>query len=341
MNSQKWIATGLCATMVLSIILAPKAARADNNHDDRPVRLVVTDWVDPIGKIAGEFLVNGALTINGRAASADQPIWSGDLLQSRADTSVPVVLDSIGRVTLAKGTVVRLATTRTTLAGGGKRVELVASLAQGEIAVGLQPGASARVRAAGSAFASSRGAVFNATCREGLASIAVKSGDVRRDEEQGSQQHEYTIRPVGHGSNIKVPASGTRQIQLQVVEDNVPVPGVGVLFVLDVSGAINGKLGVGTLSNTTLTVVTNASGVAAVQFVAGPTSGTVPVSATIEGTRTSWTGEITVTSRGGSSHKLGWAIAALIGTGAAAGVAYALTRDKESLQVQPPEVKNP
>jgi hypothetical protein len=87
-------------------------------------------------------------------------------------------------------------------------------------------------------------------------------------------------------------------------------------------------------------VITNTNGIAAVHFVAGPTSGTIPISATVEGTRASWTGMITVKSRG-VSRGTGWAIVALIGAGAAAGIAYALTREKDSLEPQPPVVKNP
>jgi len=339
-DRQKCVATGLCAIMFLSVVLAPKAARADNNRNDRPIRIVATDWADPIGKVAGEFLVRGALTINGRPACLDEPVWDGDLLQTRTGISVAVLLDAIGTITLRKGTVVRLATGSGMSNEGQTPRELIASLGLGEVSIKLQPAVSARVRAGESAFVSSQGAVFSASFREGVSSVAVKSGEVHKDEQAG-QQHQYTIKPVGHGSNIHVPASGTLQIQVQVIEDSLPVPGVAVLFVLDISGAVNGKLGVGTLSNTTLNVVTNAYGIAAVQFVAGPTAGTVPVSATIEGTRTSWTGEITVTSRGASSHKIGWAIVALIGTGAAAGIAYALTRNRDSLKVQPPEVKNP
>jgi hypothetical protein len=341
LNRQKWIATGLCAIMALSVIFAPKTASAADIRDDRPIRLVARDWADPIGRVAGEFLVGGALTINGRPACADQPVWEGDLLQTRASINVPVLLDAIGTITLRKGTVVRLTTRR--MSDAVQTIpQLVASLAVGEVSIRLQPAANARVQTGESGFVSSQGAAFTASYRDGLGSIAVKSGEVHKDEEQGGgPQHQYTIKPVGHGSNIHIPASGTKQIQVQVIEDNQPVPGVAVLFVLDISGAVNGKLGVGTLSNTTLNVVTNANGIAAVQFVAGPTSGTVPVSATIEGTRTSWTGEIIVTSRGGGSHKVGWAIAAIIGTAAAAGIAFALTRDRDSLQVQPPEVKNP
>jgi len=117
-----------------------------------------------------------------------------------------------------------------------------------------------------------------------------------------------------------------------------------VLFALDTSGAIIGLLGLGTLSGTTANVVTDADGMAAVQFVARDLSGSGPISATIDGTRVSWAGEITVTSSsktGGSRGGI-WAIAVIAGAAGAAGIAYALTRDnKEPLQAQPPVVKNP
>jgi len=340
-SRQKLVATGLCAIMILSVSFAPKTAGADNTPRERPIRLVSNEWADPIGKVVDEFQASGTLTINGRAAHAAQPIWDGDLLQTHDGISVPVFLDSIGIITLRKGTVVRLATGRGLRDGSPVPPEMIALLALGEVSIKLRPAANARIRAGGSAFVSSRGAAFSASFREGVSLVTVKSGEVRKDEKQAGRDHQYTIKPVGHGSNIHIPASETRQIQVQVIEDGLPVPDVAVLFVLDISGAVNGQLGVGTLSNSTLSVVTNSNGIAAVQFVAGPTSGTVPVSATIEGTRTSWNGEITVTSRGGGSHKLGWTIFALIGTAAAAGVAYALTRDRDSLKVQPPVAKNP
>jgi hypothetical protein len=338
MTMHKWIATGLCAVIFLSVSFAPSSARADSGSRevDRPIRLYATASAGPIGSI--EATVAGALTVNGHDASAGQWIWSGDLLELRAGVRVPVSLDSIGQVTLSRGTGVRLATRRTTREDGAKRFALIASLVQGEITVSLEHDASAYLRVARAEYASSEGAAFLASVREGRASIAVKSGEVRAEPQ--SSQPQYSIRPVGHGSNIKVPAGGLRRLQVQVLEDDKPVSGAGVMFVLDTSGAVIGLLGLGTLTGTTASVVTGADGIAAVQFVARNTSGSSPISATVEGTRVSWTGEITVTSKG-VSRGTGWAVFALVGAGAAAGIAYALTRNKDSLQAQPPVVKNP
>ena len=336
MKMHRWVATGLCAVILLSVAVLPRSGRADSPgaDTDRPIRLYATASTGPIGVAGG----NGAFTVNGQAASAGQLVWSGDLLNSGSASRVSVSLESVGEITLARGTTVRLATRHTTFSEEVKGFTLIASLARGEIAVALERTASAYLRVGRSEYASSEGAEFLASAREGLATIAVKVGDVRSEGQSG--QHQYTIRPVGHDSSIKVEAGGLRRIQLQVLEDDKPVPGVGLLFKLDTSGAVIGLLGLGTLTGTTANVVTDADGMAAVQFVARDSSGSSPISATVEGTRVSWTGQITVTS-GGPSRSKGWAIAVMVGAAAAAGIAYALTRDKSSLEAQPPIVKAP
>ena len=336
---RNWIASGLSGVIVLSVCLAPGSTRADTgNHEaDRPIHLYATASVGPIGRMANNPLSQSSVTINGRPASGGQLVWSGDLVQSSAGARVCVPLDSIGKIKLAGLTTVRLAAKHSTHDDGSNGVTLIASLAQGEISVELEHSASAYVRAAGTEYVSSEGAAFLTSVREGRASIAVKSGEVRPLGQ--AAQHQYTIRPVGHGSNIRVPAGGLQRLQVQVLEDGRPVPGVGVLFALDTSAAVVGLLGLGTLSGTTANVITDADGMAAVQFVARDSSGSSPISATVEGTRVSWTGQVTVTSKSAPRNSL-WAIAVVAGAAAAAGIAYALTRDKEqALQAQPPIVK--
>lgn len=341
MTKKKVISFVLCGALLLTISLAPPSARADGaGGESRPIRLYATAYPGPIGTVATEALIDGALTINGRTAFDGQAVWSGDLVQSGSGSRASVSLDSIGQVTLSRGSSVRLATQALTHDDGARRFVLIASLNRGEMAVNLEPAASAYLRVANSTYSSSEGASFLASARRGFASIAVKAGNVKA--EQQANQHEYSIHPVGHESNITVPVHGATQIRVQVLEDGRPVSDVGVLFVLDTTGAVPGRLGVGTLTNTNLNVVTNANGIAALNFVAGDEAGTVPIVATIEGTRVSWSGTIRVKSHGGVSKNVGWTIAALLGAGAAAGIAYALSReDKGTLTVQPPEVKNP
>jgi hypothetical protein len=337
-SRRSWIAAGLCGVIFFSVSVVPSSARtANGSPEDRPIRLYATAYVGPIGLISNDNLKHGSVMINGQSASSGQLVWSGDLLQSGAGARVSVSLDSIGAIRLSGGANVRLASRPFTQNDGTKAITLIASLAQGEISVDLDHTANAYLRAAGSLYSSSMGAAFLASVRAGSTSIAVKSGEVRREEQVG--QHQYTIRPVGHDSNIRVKAGGLTRLQVQVLEDEKPVPGVAVLFALDTSGAIIGLLGMGTLSGTTANVVTDSDGMAAVQFVARDSSGTSPISATVEGTRVAWTGQIEVTSKGDSRGSR-WGIAVLAGAAAAAGIGWALTRsDKDPLEAAPPVVK--
>lgn len=336
-NVRNWIAAVLCALIFLSVI--PRSARAGSSSpEDRPIRLYATAYAGPIGWLSNDNLKHGSAMINGQSALSGQPVWSGDLLQAGAGGRVAVSLDSIGAVKLSGGAAVRLAARHFTQTDGTRVNTLIASLGQGEITVDLDHAANAFVRAAGSQYSSSVGAAFHASVRAGIASIKVKTGAVRLEEQAG--QHQYTIRPVGHGSNIRVKGGGLTRLHVQVLEDEKPVPGVGVLFALDTSGAVIGLLGMGTLSGTTANVVTDADGMAAVQFVARDSSGTSPISATVEGTRVAWTGQISVTSKGDSGNSSRWGIAVIAGAAAAAGIGWALTRsDKDPIEAAPPVVK--
>ena len=335
-NCRNSIATALCAVIILTVM--PRLAGATSgNPEDRPIRLYGTAYVGPIGWISTGSLNKGSLMINGRAVLSEEAVWSGDLLQTAAGARVSVWLESIGAVGLSGGASVRLASRSLGQADGSKSTTLIASLVQGEISVDLAQSAKAYVRAPGAAYASSPGAAFRATVREGRASFAVRTGEVRREEQ--SSQHQYTIRPVGHGSNIRVEGGSLVRLQVQVLEDDKPVPGVGVLFALDTSAAVIGLLGMGTLTGTTANVATDADGMAAVQFVARDSSGAGPISATVEGTRVAWTGMITVTTHHDSRGSM-WGIAVIAGAAAAAGIGWALTRsDKDPLEAQPPVVK--
>ena len=340
---RNWIATSLSFVIVLTVVLVPRSARAESGDQagDRPIHLYATASVGPIGRIGSDPVRSSSLLINGQPVTAGQLVWSGDLLQSSPGAKACVPLDSIGQVRVGGGTTLRLAARPSSREDGTKGLTLVASLAQGEIAVELQPSANAYVRAARTEYESSSGASFKASVKNGIGSVEVKSGVVQ-PETQGAQ-HQYTIAPVGHDSHIKVRSGKLVRLQVQVREDDKPVPGVGVLFALDTSAAVIGVLGMGTLSGTTANVVTDADGMAAVQFVARNYSGTGPVSATVEGTRVAWTGEITVTSYGDHVKTSTWAWVILGGAAAAGGIAYALTRDSDEppLTAQPPIVKNP
>jgi len=341
---RNWIATSLSLIIVLTIVLVSASARAEggDHSSDRPIHLYATASAGPIGRIGSDPIRSSSLLINGQPAAAGQVVWSGDLLQSSPGAKACVPLDAIGHVQISGGTTLRLAARPCGAREDGTNgLTLVASLAQGEIAVELQPTANAYLRAARTEYEASSGASFKATVKNGIGAIEVKSGVVQPETQ--AAQHQYTITPVGHDSHIKVRAGKLVRLQVQVREDDKPVPGVGVLFALDTSAAVIGVLGMGRLTGTTANVVTDAEGMAAVQFVARDYSGSGPVSATVEGTRVAWTGEITVTSYGDHVKTSTWAWVILGGAAAAGGVAYALTRDndKPPLTAQPPIVKNP
>jgi hypothetical protein len=333
-SRRSWIAIGVCGVILISVTVVPSSARTrSGSPEDRPIRLYATAYGGPIGWMSSDNLKHGSVMINGQSASSGQPVWSGDLLQAGAGVRASVSLDSIGAIRLSGGAIVRLASRH--IAQNDRT--LIASLTEGEISVDLDPTATAYIRAGGSQYASSVGAAFLASVRAGSASITVRTGEVRREEQ--ASQHQYTIRPVGHGSNIRVQAEGLTRVQVQVLEDEKPVPGVAVLFALDTSGTVIGLLGLGTLTGTTANVVTDSDGMAAVQFVARDSSGTGPISATVEGTRVAWTGQISVTSR---SDRRGskWGYAVIAGAAAAAGIGWALTRnEKDPIEAAPPVVK--
>jgi len=341
MIKRKYVASVVCAILFLSITLIPKPAPAasGNPNDDKPIYLHSVAPEGPIGLVSGSALNRGALLINGQAAREKQMIWAGDLLQSSADVSVPVSIHSIGDVVIFKGSMVKLATNYTQ-SDAGMRAVLIASLVCGSIKVALKEDACAYIEARGSRYVSTEGAIFDASVRDDKALMNIKFGKVIADRQEG--QHQYTIRPIGHGSSLEVPRGSLQQIKVQVTENDQPVPDVAVLFTLDQSGIAIGQIGLGTLAGSRITIVTNADGIASVPFVAGNSKGTGAISATVEGTRTSWMGQLRVTSKSiGGSKSLWWTIAAIAGAGAAAGITYAVTRDKDPIQVKDPQVKNP
>jgi hypothetical protein len=341
MIKRKYVASLVCAILFLSTTLIPKLAHAasGNTNDDKPIYLHTAASEGPIGIITGSTLNRGALLINGQVARDKQMIWAGDLLQSSADVSVPVSIHSLGEVVLLKGSVVKFATSYTQ-SNIDSRAVLIASLICGSIRVALKEDACAYIEARGSRYVSNEGAIFDASVRDGKALINVKFGKVITERQES--QHQYTIRPMGHGSSIEVPRGSLQQIKVQVTDNDQPVPDVAVLFTLDQLGVAIGQIGLGTLAGSRITIVTNADGIASVPFVAGNSKGTGAISATVEGTRTSWMGQLRVTSKSiGGSRSLWWTIAAIAGAGAAAGITYAVTRDKDSIQVKDPQVKNP
>lgn len=335
MARRKYAPTGLCVILVLTTVLLPAQARANDGDQERPIRLYAVASTGPIGMIAGTVLSNGALAVNGRVVNGDHPIWAGDLLQSRSDRNVSVVLDEIGRVTLEKGTLVRLSTTTARREDKSSQRILVASLVTGDMVVRLQQGVNAYVRACGTTITSSDGASFRVSAQQGQATTEAKEGSVRTEEPPA--QRKYNLRPVGHGTDIRVRVGGSHYIRLQVTdENNRPLAEMPVMFTLGPgAGRSLGSLGIGTLAGPSYTTLTNSDGIASVPFTAGQTPGSTSVTAVIEETGATWTGQITVAGTHNTRNALiVVGVAAAIGAGVAI---YKLADEKDDIRALPPE----
>lgn len=313
--------------LILLIVagVTPKPAYGDSRIKfERSIR-------GPIGSIDSL----GGLWINGQPSTGRGLIWGGEMIQSAGDSNAIIALDGIGDIRLSGGSLVRIAASRSK--NEDSRVErncLVATLSSGEIYVSLDESASAYIQAAGSLFSASPGARFNAGIRGGRALVNADSGNLVAEEQV--TQRRYVVRPVGLGSSISVRARSTRQIQVQVTDENdKPVPDLPILFALGGRGV--GQLASGSGAGSSATVTTDSQGFARVEFTAGDNPGSDSISATVEGTRYSWVGQLSVV-RAGTGF---WTVrnSLLIAAAAAAAVAVPIivTRDnREPIRAAPP-----
>lgn len=292
----------LIPMLILSSIPRPALAQGEGLNFSRPRRvLAVPLIVKPIGMI--ESL--GTMKINGRMISGKEFVWSDDLLEAPGSATAQVTLDSIGQIILAGGTLVRFKTIGRELDHRAGPPTLIASLITGHISVKLRPQTTAYFKARDLTFAASDGASFRLGLREEQAFVETSGGTVaglgnwgihlpppihlaisraRRVQAQATQRR-LVIRPVGGQAVFDVRARATRQIQIQVTDENDrPVPDVPIIFALG--------SGVGQLSSTT--AATNAQGIATVNFTAGDQPSSTSITATIEGTNISWTGQLVI-----------------------------------------------
>lgn len=296
--------TGLfVVAIVITLTLNPILATASNHDFASP----------PIGDVDSI----GEVWINGQAVGGTNRIWSGVQLIAPPAGAL-VSLFSIGDITLYGGAAVKLSTRSV-----GEPV-LVASVLGGEMLVSLKPNAGAYIEAAGGSFAAAEGARFRIGVKNGRPILETTEGSVRSLPQA---QRRYVVRPVGLGSTISVRARSTRQIQVQVTDENdKPVPDLPILFALGSRGI--GSLGPGVTQRVTFTATTDSNGMASTTFTAGDNPGSDSISATVEGTRYSWIGQLTVTKAGGGfwSAKNTLLVLGAAG-GAAAMVTYFAVRD--------------
>lgn len=296
-------ATHLILAVALIVCIVPKVARADDGIKVESIRLLAREAFGPIGKVYSL----GGISINGRAVSGEQMIWGGELLQVSDDASACVVLDSLGRVVLQRGTTLRLATTLGSTDGEAAAQVLIVSLTSGNIRVQLQQDASAYLATCGAAFTTTSGASFHVEIRDDQPVITVSSGAVEIDP--SNQDVEYIVEPViadpltgrptrRAPSTRRVPPSTPATVQQQQVSVKVSErnkktkrikpagPGRKVTIALLTPG-------VGEVGSQSRTVVTNDFSVATATFTAGPNPGETKVRATDE-SGAEWVGKIIV-----------------------------------------------
>ena len=147
-------------------------------------------------------------------------------------------------------------------------------------------------------------------------------------------------RPVTSGAQLSVRARSVRQIQVRVTDkDDRPVPDIPVVFLLGGSGG--GTLGSGAAAGSTVSVTTNAQGIATTSFTAGPTPTSASVTATVPGTTATTTVGVTTTAAAGilTGTTLAIVVAAVAGGTAAAVVAVKnAQKNSEPITVLPPNI---
>jgi uncharacterized protein YaiE (UPF0345 family) len=340
--TNKFPAMTLLLAFILITGMTPRSAFADGGSGDaeRPIRLYASARFGPIGSIADAPFAKQAVVINGRAVYGEQTIWGGEFIQSRAGQSVRVSFDSIGQVTLADDAMVRFGTAHGSPDGAGSNV-LVASLMNGSLSVKLDSDAGARIEAAGSTFTASPNAHFRVNVKEGQPALARMAGTVM--VEQAAAQQRYTLRPpAGQGSTLSVSARSTRQIQIQVTDENDrPVPDLPILFSL--GDPCLGSIGLGAGAGTLFTSKTDNRGIASVPWVAGAARCAGTIVAKAEGTESSFTYRAQVASSSGFWTARNTTIVAAAAAAAGIGIGFGVANsgnDREPIrQVPPPRVE--
>ncbi len=333
--------TTLSATVWLLVValvlgLAPGHVAALNHSagEDNPIRLRVTARFSPIGAIVGNLIEPGAAMIDGRIAAGEQPIWGGELIQAPADATVRVSFDSTGEAALSKGTSARFGVVP---ADDGRQV-LVASIVRGGVNFKLRPEAGAYVEAAGSGFAASPGSRFSVGVLDGYPVLKVASGHVEMPAQ--AAQPRYILRPpAGQGGSISVAARSTRQVQIQVTDENDrPVADIPILFSL--GDPCLGTLGLGVAAGSTFTEKTDSRGIATVPLIVGAAKCAGTLIAKIQGTDITYTYRVQVQSQGFWTMQNSLIVAGLVAAGLVTGLIVANASD-EPVRAVPPPVVNP
>jgi hypothetical protein len=332
-------AIALLMVMILSGGLTPIVKAAGDNHDtERAVRLSVTARFTPIATIAGSSLPGKGLAIDGRAAYGTPSLWGGELIQLQTGETARVAFADMGQALLADRAMVRFGTA----SDADHSKHLIASLTNGSLTVKLNQTTGAYVEAGSSRYTASPSAHFRIEMNDGEATLNTVAGTVSV-EQQPSGQTRYILRPpAGQGNALSVSARSTRQVQIQVTDENDrPVPDLPILFALD-NGCL-GTLGVGIGAGLLFKGKTDKRGIATVPWVIGAAKCAGTLVAKVEGTDTAYTYRVQVRTQGFFTTQntlLVVAGAAAAGVGVGVAVANSGGSSREPITpVPPPDVK--
>lgn len=119
--------------------------------------------------------------------------------------------------------------------------------------------------------------------------ISLSSAPLTALEAQQVGPRKYLIKPFNLGINTDVRARSTRNLQVRVTDENDrPIPDAQVLFLLSSGGTDSSSVG-SFAGQTSLRAMTNAEGIAQVDYTAGETVGSkARIKAQVEGSDAVW-----------------------------------------------------
>lgn len=331
--------------IIASSTFTPARASSNSSDGEKPIRLYATEAFGPIGSIKLNSLNAAGVSVDGRISQDETAIWGGELIRVLDNQRVRVSFESLGEVTIARGATVRFNGTRGTYNDAGHNV-LIASLEQGSIDFKLNRDAAAYVEAAGSTFTAEPGASFGIGVRDARASLVRLAGEVSVQDQPVPQDVKIRLvdelgRPVSSGSQLSVRARSTRQVQVQVTDQNdKPLPDLPVLFSL--GNPCLGSLGLGVAAAASFRQKTDKRGIATVPFVAGAAKCAASILIKVEGTNASVSVQTSVVQSKGFLNTQNTLI--IVGVAAAAGIATGLvvanSGSSEPIRaVPPPNIK--
>ncbi len=321
------------SVLVISLFFfAPLFLHAQtNNAVVRPATHVAALPIGVVSSLA-------AIEINGRPTGQQSLIWNGDSVRAASGATAQLNVSGFGQIILHGNSAVRVVT----------NVEghvLQAKVLQGELTMALNPDATAQVDLASATYLTTRGARVRASLREQRPHILATTGqvlplgnvsmsaEIAAQTEQQTAPRKYLIKPLNLGTNTEIRARATRNVQVQVTDENDrPVPDAPIFFLLGNGGGA-GSSGAGTLAGqTSVRAVTNAQGIADVNFTASDVVGSrSQIQIRVENSNAEWQGTIQIIRAAGFWTPQNTAI--VIAAGTLAGVLPPILRKGSTSQV--------